>query len=126
MYQLSVATIRTRRKADGIPNYLVQIRISRDKTTVYQESQTFARKHVAQAWAKRRETELSEPGAIERAKRQGLAGRHMIERYLMKAEKAGFLVRATGACWRYQRCPLGKVVDPGISQKCRSTMRCGA
>ena len=126
MYQFPIATIRTRKKADGIPSYLVQIRISRDKTTVYQESQVFARKQVAQPWAKRRETELSEPGAIERAKRQGLTVRHMIERYLMKAEKAGFLVRATGACQRYQRGPLGKVVDAGISQKCRSTMRGGA
>lgn len=113
-----MATIRTRKKADGTLSYLVQIRISRDKTTVYQESQTFARKQAAQAWAKRRETELSEPGAIERAKRQGLTVRHMIERYLLEAEKA----RPLGESKRrtltaIQRSPLGDVVDSDISQK---------
>jgi hypothetical protein len=35
--------------------------------TVYQESQAFDRKTTAQAWLKRRETELAEPDAIARA-----------------------------------------------------------
>lgn len=58
---------------------------------VYQEAQTFARKQAAQAWAKRRETELTElteHGAIERANRGGYAIKDMIDRYLVEAEKA--------------------------------------
>lgn len=82
VYQSQMATIRTRKKADGSTSYLVQIRINRDKVTVYQESQTFARKQAAVAWAKRRETELAEPGAIERATRVGHTVKQMIDHYL--------------------------------------------
>ncbi|PNG86419.1 hypothetical protein CBL13_00253 [Pseudomonas putida] len=77
-----MATIRTRKKADGSTGYLVQIRIYREKVTVYQESQTFARKQAAVAWVKRRETKLSEPGAIERANRVGHTVKQMIDRTL--------------------------------------------
>lgn len=52
------------------------------KVTVYQESQTFARKQAAVAWAKRRETELAEPDAIECASRVGHTVKQMIDRYL--------------------------------------------
>ncbi|QNL88866.1 Uncharacterized protein PPKH_3452 [Pseudomonas putida] len=50
--------------------------------TVYQESQTFARKQAAVAWAKRRETELAEPDAIESASRVGHTVKQMIDRHL--------------------------------------------
>ncbi len=53
--------------------------------TVYQESQTFARK---QAWAKRRETELAVPSAIERATQVWHTVKEMIGHYLVEAEKA--------------------------------------
>ncbi|MNJ56330.1 hypothetical protein D3C77_518690 [compost metagenome] len=71
VYQFHLATIRARKKVDGTTSYTVQIRINRDDKLVYQENRTFARKQAAQAWSKRRETELSEPGAIERANRKG-------------------------------------------------------
>lgn len=48
---------------DGSLRYTVPIRIKKNGAQVYQESQTFTCKQAAQAWAKRRETELSEPGA---------------------------------------------------------------
>lgn len=83
-----MATIRSRKSADGSLRYTVQIRIKKNGLQVYQESQTFARKQAAQAWAKRRETELSEPGAIERAKRSGTTIAFMIERYLEEYAKA--------------------------------------
>lgn len=59
--QTAVATIRARESADGSLRYTVQIRIKKNGAQVYQESQTFTRKQAAQAWAKRRETGLSEP-----------------------------------------------------------------
>lgn len=39
-------------------SYTVQIRLKKKGVIVYQEAQTFARQQAAQAWAKRRETEL--------------------------------------------------------------------
>lgn len=83
-----MATIRSRKSADGSLRYTVQIRIKKNGLQVYQESQTFARKQAAQAWAKRRETELSEPGAIERAKRSSSTVASMIEKYLEEYGKA--------------------------------------
>ncbi|WP_236170131.1 site-specific integrase [Pseudomonas parasichuanensis] len=113
-----MATIRPRKKADGTISYTAQIRINRDKVTVYQESQTFARKQAAVAWAKRRETELAEPGAIERASRVGHKVKDMIDRYLVEAEKA----RPLGETKRrtleaIKRSPLGESVDSDISQQ---------
>lgn len=52
------------------------------------ESRTFSRKQAAHAWAKRREAELSEPGAIERANRSGTTVASMIETYLDEYGKA--------------------------------------
>ena len=66
-----MATIGARKLADGTVSYMTQIRIKRDGVQVYQESPTFARKQAAQAWARQRESELGEPGAIERASRRG-------------------------------------------------------
>lgn len=64
-----MATIRARKSADGSLRYTAQIHIKKNGMRVYQESQTFARRQAVQAWAKRREPELNEPGAIERANR---------------------------------------------------------
>ncbi len=83
-----MATIRARKLADGTVSYTAQIRIKRDGMQVYQESQTFARKQVAQAWARKRETELDEPGAIERASRKGATVKEMNAQYLVEVEKA--------------------------------------
>lgn len=82
-----MGTITARKRKDNSTAYTAQIRINRDGKTVYQESQTFDRKQVAQAWIKRRETELAQPGAIERASRKGMTVRRMIEQYLDEHEK---------------------------------------
>lgn len=82
-----MATIRARQKADGSVSYTAQIRIKKNGAQVYQESQTFARRKAAEAWAKRRESELAAPGAIERETRIGVTLREMIERYLAEHDK---------------------------------------
>lgn len=82
-----MATIRARQKADGSVSYTAQIRIKRNGAQVYQESQTFARRKAAEAWARRRESELAEPGAIEREARIGVTLREMVERYLDEHDK---------------------------------------
>ncbi len=87
LYQLTMATIRARKRTDGSISYTAQIRLFRDGAQVYQESQTFARKQAAQAWVRKRETELDQPGAIERANRQCATVKEMIDRYLVEMEK---------------------------------------
>lgn len=57
-----MGTITTRKRKNGSVGYTAQIRIMQRGVTVYQESQTFDRKQSAQAWLRRRETELEEPG----------------------------------------------------------------
>lgn len=56
-----MATIRTRKKADGSASYTAQIRIKRDGVQVYQESQTFARRKAAEAWARQRRARACRP-----------------------------------------------------------------
>ena len=61
-----MGSITVRKRKDGSVAYNAQVRINRDGRTVYQESQTFDRKQVAQAWIKRREagifTQTGAPG----------------------------------------------------------------
>jgi len=49
LYQLTMATIRARKRTDGSTSYTAQIRLIREGAQVYQESQTFARKQATQA-----------------------------------------------------------------------------
>ncbi len=76
-----MGTITRRDNKKGV-TYTVQIRLRREGLIVYQESQTFERKQTAQAWIRKREAELAQPGALERARRQGATVRQMIGRYL--------------------------------------------
>ena len=88
MYQLTIATIRARKRIAGSISYTAQIPLIREGAQVYQESQTFARKQAAQAWVRKREAELDQPGAIDRAHRVGATVKEMIERYMLEMEKA--------------------------------------
>lgn len=83
-----MATIRGRKRADGTLSYTAQIRIKKNGAQVYTESQTFARKKAAQAWVKRRETELSEPGALEKANKPKSVLKDVIQQYLEEVGKA--------------------------------------
>lgn len=87
LYQLTMATIRARKRTDGSTSYTAQIRLFRDGAQVYQESQTFARKQAAQVWVRRREAELDQPSAIERANRKGVTVQDMINQYLDEMKK---------------------------------------
>jgi integrase len=62
-----MGTITTRYRDDGSPAYRAQIRMKVKGRVVHQETQTFDRKQTASAWIARRETELREPGALDRA-----------------------------------------------------------
>jgi hypothetical protein len=103
----------------GLSSYTAQIRIKRDGVQVYQESQTFARKQAAQAWASKRESELDEPGAIERASRKGVTLKDMIDQYLVEVEKArplGKTERATLTA--IGETYMGKLDDTQVNTQC--------
>lgn len=87
MYPLKIGTIRPFKREENMTADYAQIRINRDGQPVYQETQTFDRKQVAQAWMKRREAELAVPGAIERMNRKTVSVKQMIDRYLDEYEK---------------------------------------
>ncbi|WP_064616958.1 tyrosine-type recombinase/integrase [Pseudomonas sp. GR 6-02] len=113
-----MGSITVRKRKDGSAAYTAQIRIMQKGVTVYQESQTFDRKTMAQAWIKRRETEMAEPGAIAKANRRGVTVKEMIDRYLEDYEKLRPLgntkratLRAIGETW------LGKLEDKDISSQ---------
>ena len=57
------------RKPKGLYDLPATILIKRLSRVVYRENQTFDRRQLASAWITRRETELREPGALERASR---------------------------------------------------------
>lgn len=53
-----MATIRTRKQADGSTRYTAIVRIRRGKTLVHQECKTFSLRTAAASWAKHREVQL--------------------------------------------------------------------
>ncbi len=67
-----MATITARKTKSGEARYRVTIRIKKDGAIVHQEVKTFGSKAVAKEWAKRRESELELPGAIEAQKHKGV------------------------------------------------------
>ncbi|MCT8963561.1 site-specific integrase [Pseudomonas veronii] len=113
-----MATIRARKKADGSVSYTVQIRLKNKGAIVYQECQTFARKQAALAWARKRETELAEPGAIERANRKAATVKEMIDRYLTEMEKVRPLGKTKLATLKaISESYLGKLNDQDINSQ---------
>ena len=72
-----MATIRAGKRTDGSISNTAPIRLIHEGAQVYQERQTFARKQAAQAWVRKREVELGQLGAIERANRVGAMVKEM-------------------------------------------------
>ncbi len=108
--QHTMGTITQRLKADGTPSYTAQIRIKRQGKVVYQQSQTFSKKAVAQAWIKKRETELAEPGALDAAlNKTDVTVAQAIDRYIEENE----LVRDMG---RTKRASLQAIARTWIGE----------
>lgn len=83
-----MGTIAARKRKDGSTGYTAQILRKQKGVIVHREAKTFDRKEAAKAWIKRRETELSEPGALERAKAPDATLAAAIDRYIAESEKA--------------------------------------
>lgn len=82
-----MGTISERRRKDGSKSYTAQIRIKRDGKLAHTEAQTFERRPAASAWLKKRETELAEPGALERIKTVDKTLGDAIDQYLLESRK---------------------------------------
>lgn len=66
------------------------IRLKKDGEIVHQEAKTFGSKATAREWAKRRETELEKPGAIEAQKHKGVSlGKVIDDLLILSREKFG-------------------------------------
>lgn len=58
--------ILARKRKDGTTGYTANIRIKRHGVIIHSETETFDREQAAKAWLKKRETELAQPGALNK------------------------------------------------------------
>lgn len=83
-----MGTISERTRKNGSKSYTAQIRLKQKGKVVHTEAQTFERKPAAKAWLKKRETELAEPGALERLKAADPILADVIDEYIGTSLKA--------------------------------------
>ncbi|MBX5020448.1 site-specific integrase [Rhizobium lentis] len=83
-----MGTVVPRPRKNGTVAYLAKISITRDGVIVHRENKTFDRKQAAAAWIAKREGELDEPGAIERAKAVDVTLGDGIDKYVSSSLKA--------------------------------------
>lgn len=82
-----MGTIVGRPRKDGTVGYTAQVKIKREGRIVFSKAQTFDREAAAKAWIKRKELELSKPGALEEARKPKGTLADMIDRYLKLSRK---------------------------------------
>ncbi|KQY20804.1 site-specific integrase [Rhizobium sp. Root483D2] len=83
-----MGTITERKRANGSKSYTAQIRIKRDGKIAHSEAQTFERRPAANAWLKKRENELSAPGALSTGKNPNITLADAIDRYVSESQKS--------------------------------------
>ena len=82
-----MGTIVQRKRGDGTVGYMAQVRVKQKGKVVHAETKTFDRKQAASAWVARRETELREPGALERIKAVDPTLADVIDRYIAESKR---------------------------------------
>lgn len=82
-----MGTIVARKRKNGTMAYMAKIIIEREGKVVHRESKTFDRKPAAAAWMAKREDELSQPGAIERAATEHVTLADAIDRYIAESRR---------------------------------------
>lgn len=80
-----MGTIIARKRKDNTMGYSAQIVIKRKGHIIYRETQTFDRRQAASAWLARRESELAQPGALDRKDDPPLS--EVIDRYIQESKK---------------------------------------
>lgn len=82
-----MGTITTRRRLDGTLAYMARVRIKEGGEVVHKETQTFDREAAAKLWMKKREAELSEPGALEKLRAPDPPFADTIDKYVTESRK---------------------------------------
>jgi integrase len=82
-----MGTIVQRKRNDGSVGYMAQVRVKQKGKVVHAETKTFDRKQAATAWVARRETELREPGALERINAVDPTLAEVIDRYIEESKR---------------------------------------
>lgn len=82
-----MGTITQRKRKDGSIGHTVQIRLKKGGKVVYSEARTFDRHSAAEAWNKKRERELAEPGALETVMKSDPTLKEAIKRYRLESKK---------------------------------------
>lgn len=80
-----MGTIVARKRKDGSTGYTAQIVRKQKGVIVHREAKTFDRKQAAQAWIKKRETELAAPGGLRKEGRAGVTLAEAIDRYIAES-----------------------------------------
>jgi integrase len=83
-----MGTIVQRKRNDGTVGYMAQVRVKQKGKVVHAETKTFDRKQAANTWIARRETELREPGALDRVKVVDPTLAEVIDRYVDESKRA--------------------------------------
>lgn len=105
-----MATIRTRKRADGSCGYTAQIRIHDGKAVVHQEAKTFSRLAAAEKWARAREVELEDPGTLFRAQEGELSLAALIRWYMDSFQHISKWQRTKQAQLHFlEQHPIGKL-----------------
>jgi integrase len=113
-----MGTITRRVNKSGQTKYTAQIRLRRNGSIVYQESQSFDRRQVAKAWLTRREAELAQPGALDRVGRESASLREIIGRYLEEYERVRPLGKTKRATLKaISETWLGDVMDDELTSQ---------
>lgn len=68
-----MGSILSRKRKDGTIGHTAMIRLKKGGKIIHAETETFDRKPAAQAWLKKRETELAQPGALDKPRDPTLA-----------------------------------------------------
>lgn len=110
-----MGTIAARKRGNGTAAYTAQIRLKRGGKVIHTEAQTFDRKADAAAWMKRRETQLSAPGALEKLQQADPTLSEVIARYLVEYEAIRPLGKTKRQCLNAIAAgPLGELQASAI------------
>lgn len=82
-----MGTIVERRRKNGTVAYLAKISIMREGQIVFRENKTFDRRPAATSWIAKREAELAQPGAIDRARAPSVTLADAIDQYIATSAK---------------------------------------
>lgn len=82
-----MGTITTRKRKDGSEAHTAQIRLKAGGRIIHTEAKTFERLPAAKLWLKKRESELAEPGALEKAKVADPLLADVIDQYIRESKR---------------------------------------